>query len=138
VNWSIVLRIRLRSRILRKHDLEIEEIFCANDRFLSKMTPRLRAESTGESMTMTLSGRWMVGLLSLESCCGLSRRRRHQTTQLSRFMRFLKDDHYFPPTPSRQAAISVMAFSSLDPSAAGLSRRWKPHNLVLVTEQVSK
>jgi len=35
---------------LRKHDLEIEEICCANDRFLSKMTPRLRAKSTGESM----------------------------------------------------------------------------------------
>jgi len=32
------------------------------------MTPRLRADSTGESMT--LLGRWMVGLLSLESCCG--------------------------------------------------------------------
>jgi len=38
------------------------------DRFLSKMTPRLRAESSGESMT--LLGRWMVGLLNLESCCG--------------------------------------------------------------------
>jgi len=35
----------LRSRILRKHDLEIEEICCANDRFLLKVTPRLRAES---------------------------------------------------------------------------------------------
>jgi len=31
------------------------------------MTPRLRAESTGESMT--LLGSRMVGLLSLESCC---------------------------------------------------------------------
>jgi len=32
------------------------------------MTPRLRAESTGESMK--LLGRWMVGwLLNLESCC---------------------------------------------------------------------
>jgi len=40
------------SRILREHDLEIEEICCANDRFLSKMTPILRAESTGESMTL--------------------------------------------------------------------------------------
>jgi len=49
---SIVLRIRLRSRILRKHDLEIEEICCTNDKFLSKMIPRLRAESTGESMTL--------------------------------------------------------------------------------------
>jgi len=37
---------------LRKHDLEIEEICCANDRFLSKMTPRLRAESKGESLTL--------------------------------------------------------------------------------------
>jgi len=35
---------------------------------LSKMTPGLRAEWTGESMT--LLGRWLVGLLSLESCCG--------------------------------------------------------------------
>jgi len=49
---SIVLQIRLRSRILWKHDLEIEEICCTNDRFLSKMTPRLQAESTGESMTL--------------------------------------------------------------------------------------
>jgi len=32
------------------------------------MTPRLRAESTGESIT--LLGRWMIGILSLESCCG--------------------------------------------------------------------
>jgi len=43
---NIVVRIRLiRSRIFRKHDLQIEEICCANERFLSKMTPRLRAES---------------------------------------------------------------------------------------------
>jgi len=50
---NVVLRIRLlRSRILRKHDLETEEICCANDRFLSKMIPKLRAESTGESMTL--------------------------------------------------------------------------------------
>jgi len=39
------------SRTLWKHDLEIEEICCANDIFFSKMTPRLRAESTGVSMT---------------------------------------------------------------------------------------
>jgi len=49
---SIVLRIRHRSRILRKHDLEIEEISFASDGFLSKMTPRLQTESTGESMTL--------------------------------------------------------------------------------------
>jgi hypothetical protein len=61
------LRIRLRSRILWKHDLETAEICWANDRFLSQMTPRLRVESTGESMT--LLGRWIVGVLSLESCC---------------------------------------------------------------------
>jgi len=67
VVWSIILRIRLRSRLLRKRDLEIAEIFCANDGFLSKMTPRLWADSTGESMT--LLGRWMVGS-NLESCCG--------------------------------------------------------------------
>jgi len=37
VVWSMVLRIRLRSRILRKHDLEIglEEVCWTNDRFLS-------------------------------------------------------------------------------------------------------
>jgi len=68
VVWSIVLRIRFTSRILWKHNLEVEEICCTNDRFLSKMTPRLRAESKGE--IMTLLGRWMVGLLSLESCWG--------------------------------------------------------------------
>ena len=32
------------------------------------MTPKLQAESTGVSMT--LLGRWLVGLLSFESCCG--------------------------------------------------------------------
>jgi len=52
VVWSIVLRIRLLSRILWKHNLKIEEICCANDRFLSKMIPRLRAESTDESTTL--------------------------------------------------------------------------------------
>jgi len=46
-----ILRIRLRSRIMRKHDLEIEEICWANNRFSSKMTPRSRAKSTGESIT---------------------------------------------------------------------------------------
>jgi len=46
---SIVLRIHHRSRILWKQDLERAEISCANDKCLSKMTPRLRAESTGES-----------------------------------------------------------------------------------------
>ena len=41
----IVLRIRRRSRILRKQDFEIQEMRSANERFLSRMTPRLRAES---------------------------------------------------------------------------------------------
>jgi len=68
VVWSIALRIRLRFRILRKRDLKIKEICCANNRFLSKITPRLRKELTGESMT--LLGRWMVWFLSLESYCG--------------------------------------------------------------------
>jgi len=68
VVWSIVLRIRLSSRILRKHDLEVEQICCTHDRLLSKMTPRFRAESTGESIT--LLGRWMVRIVSLESCWG--------------------------------------------------------------------
>jgi len=36
--------------------------------YSSKMTPRLRAESTVESMT--LLSRWMLRLPSLESCCG--------------------------------------------------------------------
>jgi len=36
--------------------------------FISKMKPRLPAESTGESMT--LLARQIVRLLSLESCCG--------------------------------------------------------------------
>jgi len=52
-----------------KHNLEIEEICCAiNDRILSQMTPRLRAESTGESK---LLGR----IIELESCCGRSKMR---------------------------------------------------------------
>jgi len=37
-------------------------------KFLSKMKPRLRAESTDESVTF--SSRSMIGLLSLESFCG--------------------------------------------------------------------
>jgi len=44
--------MRLRSGILWKHDLEITEICCANVRLLAKMTPRLRAESIGESMKL--------------------------------------------------------------------------------------
>jgi len=65
----IVFRICLRSQI-------IEEAWFRNRRGMlrkwqicfSKMTPRLRAESTGESIT--LLRRWMVGLLSSETCCG--------------------------------------------------------------------
>jgi len=34
--WSIVLRMRLRSQILGKHDLKTTEICCANDRFCYK------------------------------------------------------------------------------------------------------
>jgi len=49
---SITNNYVLGARILWKHDLEIEEICCANDRLLSNMTPRLRAESTGESMAL--------------------------------------------------------------------------------------
>ena len=37
------------------------------------MTPRLRAEWTGDKVT--LLGRWMIGLLSLESCWGRPMRR---------------------------------------------------------------
>ena len=48
---SIVLRMRLRSRISRKHDLEIAEMCLENARLFSKMTPKLRAESTGVSVT---------------------------------------------------------------------------------------
>jgi len=44
VGYSIVVRIRLRSRILWKHELETEEIYVVQmKRFLSKITPRLRA-----------------------------------------------------------------------------------------------
>jgi len=43
---SIVCSIVLQ--ILWKHDLEVVQM---TDFFLSKMTPRLRAESTGASMT---------------------------------------------------------------------------------------
>jgi len=46
------IQIRLGSRILWKHDLETAETCCGNDRFLSTMTPRLRAESTGERMKL--------------------------------------------------------------------------------------
>jgi len=65
---SLINNIMNTSRILWKHDLEVEEICCANDIFLSKKTPRLRAETTGKSMT--LLSRLMLGLLSSESCYG--------------------------------------------------------------------
>jgi len=45
---SKVLRMRLRSRILRKHDLEKRYVMQTTDFF--KMTPRLQSESTGESI----------------------------------------------------------------------------------------
>jgi len=48
----LVQRIRLRSRISQNEDLETAEIGCANDIFLSRITIRLRAESTGDSMTL--------------------------------------------------------------------------------------
>jgi len=43
---------------LWKHDLATAEIYCANDRFLSKMTPRLRPESTGKSMILLDIDEW--------------------------------------------------------------------------------
>ena len=48
---SIVLCIRLRSRMSRIHDLEIAEMCCEKVRLLSKMTPKVRAESIGVSET---------------------------------------------------------------------------------------
>ena len=53
---------------MKKHVLETEEMNRARVRFLSKMTPRLRAQSTGE--TVTLFGGVISGELSLESCRG--------------------------------------------------------------------
>ena len=53
---------------MRKHDFEIAEMCWENVRLLSKMTSRLRADVTGESVM--LLDKWMTGLLSLESCCG--------------------------------------------------------------------
>jgi len=60
------LRIGLRSWILWRQDSETAKIYCANDKFLTKITTRLQAESTGESMIFL--GKLKVGLLSLESC----------------------------------------------------------------------
>jgi len=34
------------------HDLETTEICCANEKFLPKITPGMRAESTGKSMAL--------------------------------------------------------------------------------------
>jgi len=48
INSRPITRLRLRSQILWKHDLETAEICCANDTFLSKMIPRLRAESADD------------------------------------------------------------------------------------------
>jgi len=72
VVWSIVIRIRIRTRISLRQDLETAKICWTNDRFSSKITPRLRAESTGENMT--LLGKWMVGVLSVYSCWGVVQR----------------------------------------------------------------
>ena len=52
----------------RKQDLEIEEMCSEKVILLSKMTPKLRAEVTGERVT--LLGREMIELVSLASCCG--------------------------------------------------------------------
>jgi len=60
--------IRKKKSTEKKHELETAEICCANDRFLSKITLRLWAESTGVNMIML--GKLMVELLSLESYCG--------------------------------------------------------------------
>ena len=61
---SMVLRIRLRSRVWYRYDLDQWKMWSEIVRLLSKMTPspRLRAESTGERMT-TL-GKWIVGWFS--------------------------------------------------------------------------
>ena len=49
-------------------DLDTAEIWSEKVRLLSKMTPRLRAESIGERMTSL--GKWMVGWFSFSSCFG--------------------------------------------------------------------
>jgi len=42
---------------------KIAEICWPNDRLLSKITPRLQADSKGKRMTLLgIIGRWMVGL----------------------------------------------------------------------------
>jgi len=66
VVWPIVLTICLRWRILWKQDLETAEICFANDRFLSKMTSSCASRINIWEYDIV---RWMVGLLSLESCC---------------------------------------------------------------------
>ena len=62
---SMVARIRLKSRMWYWHDLDTAEIWSKVVRLLSKMTPRLWAQSTGERMT-SLS-EWLVGGLSFSS-----------------------------------------------------------------------
>ena len=57
---SMVLRICLRSRMWYMHDLDTAEIWSERVRILSKMTPRLRAESAGERMIIINMVNWMI------------------------------------------------------------------------------
>ena len=53
VDWSMVLLIRLRSRIWYRQDLEIADMCSVKERFESNMTPRLRADLAGEIVTLS-------------------------------------------------------------------------------------
>ena len=59
-------RIRRRSRIDRKHDLDTDEICSEKVSDESKITPRFRAELVG--VMLTLEGITRVGSETLESC----------------------------------------------------------------------
>jgi len=61
-----VCRIRRRSRIDRKHDLDTDEICSKEVSDDSKITPRFRAELVG--VMLTLEGITRVGSETLESC----------------------------------------------------------------------
>jgi hypothetical protein len=65
------------SEIMRgRHDLETAEMCSKKLTIVSKMTPKLRAEVTGERIT--LLGRQIIGLSSLSTCFEMPTERNSQ------------------------------------------------------------
>jgi len=59
INSRLITNTSYRSQILRKQDLKTADKLCAvKMKFLSKITPRLRVESTGENMILYKVTEW--------------------------------------------------------------------------------